>query len=60
FKYKSKFLDSKDRYEINISNEIGFKDEMEDLNFDELTNELNTLMKDMCEEFQSNPLFGLK
>ncbi len=60
FKYKSKFLNSKDRYEINISNEIGFKDEMEDLNFDDLTNELNTLMQEMCEEFQDNPLFGIK
>jgi len=60
FKYKSKFLDTKDRYEINISNEIGFKDEMEDLNFNELTNELNTLMKEMCDEFQNNSLFGIK
>ncbi|ABB43976.1 N-6 DNA methylase [Sulfurimonas denitrificans DSM 1251] len=60
FKYKSKFIDSKDRYEINISNEIGFKDEVEDLNFDELTNELNMLMKEMCEEFQNSSLFGIK
>jgi type I restriction enzyme M protein len=60
FKYKSKFIDSKDRYEINISNEIGFKDDSEDLSFDELTNELNMLMKQMCEEFQDNPLFGIK
>jgi type I restriction enzyme M protein len=60
FKYKSKFIDSKDRYEINISNEIGFKDDSEDVSFDELTNELNILMKQMCEEFQDNPLFGIK
>ena len=59
-KYKSKFLNSKDRYEINISNEIGFKDDSEDVSFDELTNELNTLMKQMCKEFQDNPLFGIK
>lgn len=60
FKYKSKFIDSKDRYEINISNEIGFKDNSEDVSFDELTNELNMLMKQMCEDFQDNPLFGIK
>jgi type I restriction enzyme M protein len=59
-KYISKILNRKDRYEINISNEIGFRDEMEDLNFDELTNELNTLMKEMCEEFQNNSIFGIK
>lgn len=58
--YISKTIDKKERYEINISNEIGFKDDMEDLNFDELTNELNTLMKEMCEEFQNNSLFGIK
>ena len=45
FKYKSKFIDSKDRYEINISNEIGFNDDSKDVSFDELTNELNMLMK---------------
>jgi type I restriction enzyme M protein len=60
YKYKSKFIDSKDRYEINISNEISFKDDSEDVSFDELTNELNMLMKQMCEEFQNNPLFGIK
>lgn len=60
YKYKSKFIDSKDRHEINISNEIGSKDEIEDLSFDDLTNELNTLMKEMCEEFQNNSLFGIK
>ena len=60
YEYISKTIKSKDRYEINISNEIGFKDEMEDLNFDELTNELNTLMKEMCEKFQNNSLFGIK
>ncbi len=60
YDYISKTINSKDRYEINISNEIGFKDEMEDLSFDELTNELNVLMKEMCEEVQNNPLFGIK
>lgn len=59
-KYISKTLDKKDRCEINISNEIGFKDDIEDLNFDELTNELNSLIKEMCEEFQTNSLFGVK
>ena len=60
FKYKSKFIDSKDRYEINISNEIGFNDDSKDESFDELTNELNMLMKQMCDDFQNNPLFGIK
>ncbi len=60
FKYKSKFINSKNRYEINISNEIGFKDDSEDVNFDELTNELNMLMKEMYEDFQDNPLLGIK
>ncbi len=60
FKYKSKFINSKNRYEINISNEIGFKDDSEDVNFDELTNELNMLMKERYEDFQDNPLLGIK
>jgi len=60
FQYKSKFIDAKERYEINISNEIGFKDESEDVSFDALTNELNILMKQMCEDSQDNPLFGVK
>ena len=60
YEYISKTIKSKDKYEINISNEIGFKDEMEDLNFDDLTTELNTLMKEMCDEFQNNSLFGIK
>lgn len=60
YEYISKTLKSNDRYEINISNEIGFKDTSENMGFDELTNELNILMKQMCEEFQENPLFGIK
>jgi type I restriction enzyme M protein len=60
YEYISKTIKSKDRYEINISNEIGFKDDSEDVSFDELTNELNMLMKQMCEDFQDNPLFGIK
>lgn len=59
YKYKSKFIDSKDRHEINISNEIGFKDDSEDVSFDELTTELNILMKQMCKEFQDNPFFRI-
>ncbi|MCT7909052.1 SAM-dependent methyltransferase [Arcobacter lacus] len=60
YEHISKTIKSKDRYEISISNEIGFKDESEDMSFDELTNELNMLMKQMCDEFQNNPLFGIK
>ncbi len=60
YEYISKTIKSKDRCEINISNEIGFKETNEDVSFDELTNELNSLMKQMCEDFQDNPLFGIK
>lgn len=60
YEYITKTIKSKDRTEINISNEIGFKETNEDISFDELTNELNSLMKEMCEEFQSNSLFGIK
>lgn len=60
YSYISKTLNTKDRYEINILNEIGFKDNSAEVSFDELTNELNILMKQMCEEFQNNSLFGIK
>lgn len=60
YEYISKTIKSKDKFEINISNEIGFKDDSEDVSFDELINELNILMKQMCEDFQDNPLFGIK
>ena len=48
------------RDEINISNEIGFKDESEDLRIDALLDELDGLMKEMCDEYQNNGLIGLK
>ncbi len=48
-----------DRCEINISNEIGFKDDTEDLSIDALLDELDGLMKDMCEDYQANGLLGL-
>ncbi len=59
YEYISKTV-SKDRCEINISNEIGSKDDTQDISFDELIGELNSLMKDMCEEFHNNSLFGIK
>jgi type I restriction enzyme M protein len=56
-KYISKSL-SCDRYEINISQEIGFKDETEELSLDALEKELDELMKSMCEDYQKNGLWG--
>ena len=56
-KYISKSL-YHDRYEINISQEIGFKDDTEDLSIDALEKELDELMKGMCEDYQKNGLFG--
>ena len=59
YKYIAKAI-SCDRDEINISNEIGFKDESEDLRIDALLDELDGLMKEMCDEYQNNGLIGLK
>lgn len=60
YEYISKTIKSKDKIEINISNEIGFKDDNEDVSFDKLASELNMLMKQMCEDFHDNSLFGIK
>jgi len=48
-----------DRCEINISQEIGFKDDTEELSIDALEKELDELMKGMCEDYQKNGLFEL-
>jgi len=56
-KYISKSLNN-DRYEINISQEIGFKDDTEELSIDALISELDELMKDMCDDYEKNGLFG--
>ena len=56
-KYVSKSL-SNDRYEINISQEVGFRDDTEELSIDALIDELDGLMKDMCDDYQKNGLFG--
>ncbi len=58
-KYISKSL-SCDRCEINISNEIGFKDDTEDLSIDALTKELDDLMKEMCSDYQANGIWGFE
>jgi len=58
-KYVSKTLDC-DRCEINISNEIGFKDDTEDLSLDALFGELDELMQDMCSDYKNNGLLGMK
>jgi type I restriction enzyme M protein len=57
--YISKSL-SCDRCEVNISNEIGFKDDTEDLSLDALFGELDELMQGMCSDYQTNGLLGLK
>jgi len=57
YKYIAKAI-SCDRDEINISNEIGFRDESEDLSIDALFGELNDLMKDMCNDYKNNGLMG--
>ncbi len=56
-KYVSKSL-SVDRCEINISQEIGFRDDTEELSIDTLIGELDELMRDMCNDYQKNGLFG--
>jgi type I restriction enzyme M protein len=56
-KYVSKSL-SGDRCAINISQEIGFRDDTEELSIDVLISELDSLMKDMCNDYQKNGLFG--
>ena len=55
-KYISKSLDN-DRNAINISQEIGFRDDTEELSIDALIGELDMLMKDMCDDYQKNGLF---
>jgi len=59
YKYKSKSIAIDGLYEINISNEIGYRDDMEDLSLDALEAELDTLMREMCEDYQANGLWGL-
>jgi len=56
--YISKSVNT-NRYGINITQEIGFRDESEELSIDALFEELDTLMKGMCDEYQKNGLFGL-
>jgi len=58
-KYISKSV-SCNRCEINISNEIGFRDDTEDLSIDTLLGELDGLMQDMCSNYQKNGLLGLE
>lgn len=58
-KYISKSLNP-DRYEINIANEIGYRDETEELSIDALLGELDELMKSMCEDYEKNGLLGLR
>ncbi len=57
-KYIAKSI-SCDRYEINISNEIGFRDDTENLSIDALLDELDGLMKEMCDDYSANGLLGL-
>ena len=58
--YISKNLSFKNLNAINISNAIGYKDNEEDLSFDELEKELNELMQGLCEDFKKNSFLGTK
>ena len=51
---------SNDRNAINISQEIGFRDDAEELSIDALIGELDGLMKGMCEDYQQNELFEMR
>jgi type I restriction enzyme M protein len=57
YEHISKTLTSKNRCEINISNEIGIRDENENVSFEELFKELDSAMNDMCFEMKHNDLF---
>jgi len=59
YKYIAKAI-SCDRCEINISNEIGFKDDTEDLSIDTLFGELDELMKEMCSDYKNSGLLGMR
>ncbi len=58
-KYISKSLSS-DRSAINISQEIGFRDDTEDLSLDALIEELDELMRGMCEDYKKSGLLGMR
>jgi len=55
--YVSKSLNY-ERTAINISQEIGFKEDNKVESIDALMSELDGLMKNMCDEFNTNGLFG--
>jgi type I restriction enzyme M protein len=57
-KYVAKSI-SCDRCEVNIANEIGFRDDTEELSIDALLGELDGLMKEMCDDYSANGLLGL-
>ncbi len=59
YEYISKTLKT-NRTQVNISNEIGFKDTTVDVNFDELFGELDGLMGELCKSHTSSKLFGVK
>ena len=48
------------RCAINLTQEIGFRDDTEDLSLDALMDELDILMREMCEDYQKNGLLGIK
>jgi len=52
-KYISKTVDY-NRHSINISNEIGFKDNDVLESFDDITDEIKELMQSMCKDFKEN------
>jgi len=55
YDYISKTVDT-NRYGINISNEIGFKDTTVDVSFAELLSEFDEMMGDMCSLYKNSKL----
>lgn len=60
YKYKSKSISTDGLFAINLSNEIGLRDEMDNLDFDILQKELNVLYRDLCDGLKNNPLLGIE
>jgi len=60
YEYISKNLSSKNLFSVNIANIVGFKDEEENISFEEIEKKLNELMLGLCEDFKNNSFLGIK
>jgi len=60
YEYISKNLSSKNLFSVNIANIVGYKDEEENISFEEIEKELNELMIGLCEDFKNNSFLGIK